>query len=73
MKHVGDEEINCQILSLIWDERSDENIPYEPFTNWQDAGDENFKDLIGGMMNLDPTKRITARKGLDHVWFQGCD
>ena len=57
----------------MWDERSEESIPYEPVTNWQDAGDENFKDLIGGMMNLDPTKRITARKGLDHVWFQGCD
>jgi serine/threonine protein kinase len=73
MKHVGDEEINCQILSSMWDDRTEENIPYEPFTDWPDAGDEDFKDLIGRMMNLDPTKRITARKGLDHAWFHGCD
>ena len=73
MKHVGDEEINCQILSFMWDQRSAENILCEPLTDWQDAGDENFKDLIGGMMNLDPTKRTTARKDLEHAWFQGYD
>lgn len=71
MKHVGDKEVNCQVLRMLWEERSEDYIPYEPFSSWSDAGDAMFKDLIQGMTNLDPTKRITAHQALQHPWFAG--
>ncbi|KAI4125377.1 MAG: hypothetical protein LQ347_005397 [Umbilicaria vellea] len=69
MKHVGDEEINCQILRMLWNERTEDHIPYKPFSDWPDVDDSMFKNLILGMMNLDPTKRVTARQALEHPWF----
>lgn len=71
MKHVGDEEVNCQVLRMLWQERTEDYIPYEPFSNWLDPDDAVFKHLIQGMTNLDPTKRITARQALEHPWFAG--
>jgi serine/threonine protein kinase len=71
MKHVGDEEVNCQVLRMLWEERTEDYIPYEPFSNWSDVDDAAFKDLIQGMTNLDPTKRITAHQALEHPWFAG--
>lgn len=73
MRHVCDEEVNCQVLRMLWEDRTGEDIPYEPFSAWPEAGDEVFRDLISGMMSLDPKKRITARRGLDHAWFEDCD
>jgi serine/threonine protein kinase len=44
--------------------------PRVPFTLWQDeAIDDDFKDLITKMANLNPEQRITARKALEHKWF----
>jgi serine/threonine protein kinase len=44
--------------------------PREPFALWQDEIiDEDFRDLIVKMANLDPGKRITAREALEHKWF----
>ncbi|KAI8945849.1 kinase domain-containing protein [Xylaria longipes] len=69
MKHVGDEEVNCEVLRMLWEDRAADYIPYKPFLDWPDVGDAGFKDLVQGMMNLDPTKRITARQALEHPWF----
>lgn len=69
MKHVGDKEINSQVLSLLWEERTAEYIPYKSFSEWPDVQDEAFKDVVKGMMKLDPTKRLTARQALEHPWF----
>jgi serine/threonine protein kinase len=69
MKHVGDDEINCQVLQMLWKERTEDYIPYEPFSDWPDVSDAAFKDLVRGMMNLNPTKRVTARQALEHPWF----
>ncbi|EER25435.1 Protein kinase domain containing protein [Coccidioides posadasii C735 delta SOWgp] len=69
MKHLGDDERNCQILGMLWEDRFEDYIPYKPFSEWQDVSDEVFKDLIRGLMNLDPAKRITARQALKHPWF----
>lgn len=69
MMHVGDEEINCQILSMLWEERTEDHIPCKPFSDWPDAGDDVFKDLVGALMNLDPKQRSTARQALEHAWF----
>ncbi|KAH9211828.1 putative calcium/calmodulin dependent protein kinase [Leptodontidium sp. 2 PMI_412] len=69
LEHIVDDDINCQVLRMLWDERSEDYIPYKPFSEWPDVDDEAFKDLIGGLTNLDPTKRITARQALEHPWF----
>lgn len=71
MKHVGDEEVNREVLRMLWEERTEDYIPYQPFLNWPDIDDAVFRNLIQEMMNLDPTRRITARQALEHPWFAG--
>lgn len=72
MKHVGDEEVNCEFLRMFWEDRAADYIPYVPFSEWTDV-DSTFKDLIQGLNNLDPSQRLTARQALDHPWFDGID
>ncbi|KAM3415952.1 hypothetical protein BST61_g9442 [Cercospora zeina] len=68
MRHVGDEDINREILSMLWEERNE--FGYKSFWDWPEAQeDEVFSDLVRGLMNLDPTKRITAVQALSHPWF----
>lgn len=55
---------------MLWDERSEEHIPYRPFTQWPGVVDSSFEDLIQRLTNLDPTKRLTAHQALEHPWFQ---
>lgn len=69
MTHVGDEEVNCQVLSLLWEDRDQDGIPYKPFSEWSELCDEQFIDLIKGLMNLDPARRISAHQALQHPWF----
>lgn len=69
MKHIGNEEVNCQILQMLWEERLEDHISYRPFADWPDVKDDIFKDLIKGLMNLDPKKRMTADEALKHRWF----
>lgn len=73
MKHVDDEEINCQVLGLLWEVRAADYIPYKPFSEWPDVHGEGFKDLIQRMTNLDPQKRATAHEALEHHWFADCE
>jgi serine/threonine protein kinase len=42
---------------------------YKPFSEWPEVVDPAFTDLIRGLTNLDPTKRLTARQALEHPWF----
>ena len=72
MKHVGDEEVNCEILGMLWEERAADYIPYVPFSEWPDV-DSTFKDLIRGLNSLDPSQRLTARQALNHPWFEGVE
>lgn len=62
MTHVGDEEVNCKILGMLWEERTEDHIPYKPFSTWSEVEDVSFKDLV---------QRITARQALGHPWFAG--
>ncbi|KAK2766005.1 hypothetical protein FQN54_007520 [Arachnomyces sp. PD_36] len=73
MTHVGDEEVNCQVLGFLWDDRAADYHTYKPFSEWPDVTDNEFKDLIGRMTILDPRKRVTAREALEHPWFAGCE
>ncbi|KAL2369381.1 hypothetical protein RJ035_003549 [Blastomyces gilchristii] len=73
MKHVGDEEVNRQVLGFLWDDRVAEYHSYKPFSDWPNVNDDKFKDVIHQMTNLDPQKRATAREVLEHPWFAGCE
>lgn len=70
MKHVVDSDVNREILSMLWEERNAEYIEYQPVSEWPEVqGDELFGDLIKGLVNLDPSKRMTAVQALRHPWF----
>ena len=73
MDHVADEEINCQVLGYLWDDRVADYHTYRPFSAWPNVTDDEFKDLIRRMTNLDPKKRTTASEALEHPWFAGCE
>lgn len=69
LKHLGNSPW-CQILEVLRDGFNKEN-PCEPFGRWNMEGlDPEFKDLIGGLTNFDPAKRLTASETLSHKWFQ---
>lgn len=40
----------------------------KPLSLWRGIDDE-FRDLVCKMTNLDPERRITAREALEHPWF----
>ncbi|KAK5118069.1 hypothetical protein LTR62_004115 [Meristemomyces frigidus] len=69
MTHVGDEGLNCQMLSLLWEDRNEEYHSYEPLSEWPDLHDQSFMDLMKGLLNLDPARRLTARQALHYPWF----
>ena len=59
----------CQVLQVIRDSFNREN-PREPFVRWNmESLDTDLKDLIGGLTNFDPAKRLTADEALSHKWF----
>jgi serine/threonine protein kinase len=68
--HLGDDEISLQVLTMLWEDRHEPYIPYTPFAEWLEVEDTVFKDLILRLMNLDPSKRITAQQALEHPWFK---
>ncbi|KAK7740671.1 hypothetical protein SLS53_005139 [Cytospora paraplurivora] len=45
-----------------------EDKPRLPFGRWQQV-DPQFRDLVCKMTSMDPSRRITARKALQHPWF----
>ncbi|KAJ0420974.1 kinase-like domain-containing protein [Aspergillus carlsbadensis] len=69
LNHVADDKLSCRVLEMLWEERADENIGYKPFSTWRHVLDPEFKDLIQGLINLDPAKRLSARQALEHPWF----
>lgn len=54
---------------MLWEDRSDENIGNKSFPAWPDVVDSEFKDLIQGLTNLDPAKRLASHQALEHPWF----
>ncbi|OQN98162.1 hypothetical protein B0A48_15994 [Cryoendolithus antarcticus] len=68
-RHVGDENINCQILDAFWEDTIADYHEYRPFKEWPDVTDAAFADLIVKMTNLDPGERLRAEEALAHPWF----
>ena len=67
LNHLDDDNPWGQAL---WSLRAsfNEKDPRRPFSRWE-AVDADFKDLIGGLTNFDPAKRLTAHEALAHRWF----
>ncbi|KAF2022524.1 hypothetical protein EK21DRAFT_95644 [Setomelanomma holmii] len=57
----------CPRLTLIA-KGFNKDSPRAPIRLWQYL-DPEFKDLISQMCDLDPRRRITAEKALEHPWF----
>jgi serine/threonine protein kinase len=77
LSYFGDEEGLLGLLKLIGKENPFRNYllgitrtmdKRQPVHMWSHMDDE-FKNLIIKMTNLDPAKRITAREALKHPWF----
>lgn len=68
--HLGDDEISRMALTMLWEDRHEPYIPYKPFVEWPEVKDTVFRDLILRLMNLDPSKRMTAQQTLEHSWFK---
>jgi len=70
MLHLSDDEISRTALAMLWEDRNEPYIPYRPFAEWPEVKDTIFKDLVLRLMNLDPSKRMTAQQTLEHPWFK---
>ena len=68
LKHLGDNPWS-EVFRVLRDGFNAAN-PRTPFSLWKNV-DTDFKDLICGMTNFDPAKRLTAREALKHEWFAG--
>lgn len=70
LKHIGDSGWRV-VFEALRDGFNKEN-PRKPFPLWRNyvGIGADFKDLIGGLTNFDPAKRITAHKALEHKWFK---
>lgn len=71
--HISDNKTSRQILWKAWADRVADYHSYRPFSHWPNVTDDEFKDLIGRMTNLDPLKRATAQEMLEHPWFADCE
>ena len=67
LDHLGSDNPWLETLASIWNEFGDCN-PRKPFSRLMDTP-EDFKDLVCGLMNFDPAKRLTAHEALEHPWF----
>jgi serine/threonine protein kinase len=66
IRYLGDSPW-AQLFAMVAADFNADN-PRRPFAMWQDLGPE-FKDLVVRMMNVDPTRRLTASEALAHKWF----
>lgn len=71
LEYLGEDHPWCEIFQMIDSSLSEKNSR-EPFELWEREDrrlDADFKDLIAGLTNFDPTKRLTAQQALAHMWF----
>lgn len=64
---------NSNLISNLPEKKGFGLIEYIKQNKRFDFEDENFYDLISKMLCIDPTKRISAKKCLEHPWFKTLD
>jgi len=78
ISYFADDEGLADFVKLIGEDACCEVIRYfrnnrtrmKPFRPWNVENiDTDFKDLIKGLTNFNPMKRLTAREALAHKWF----
>ncbi len=67
-KHLGDDNPWVQVFDILRGGFSKDN-PRRPVSLWKDV-DPELRNLVGGLTNFDPAKRLTAREALEHPWFK---
>lgn len=68
LKHLGDSPW-CNMFGVVRDSFN-ETHPLMPVSMWKGHNiDADFRDLVSGLTNFDPAKRITAHEALAHRWF----
>ncbi|KAI1749250.1 hypothetical protein F4782DRAFT_533699 [Xylaria castorea] len=67
-KHIGDDHPWVQVFDILRGGFSKEN-PRRPVSLWKDV-DPELRNLVGGLTNFNPAKRLTAREALEHPWFK---
>ncbi|KFY10985.1 hypothetical protein V491_07379 [Pseudogymnoascus sp. VKM F-3775] len=71
LRYLGSDSPWCEIFMAVRGGFNEQNRR-KPFRLWKverPGFDEDFMDLVGGMTNFDPAKRVTAREALAHRWF----
>lgn len=66
LKHLGDNPW-CEVFHTLARGFGTKN-PRKPFALWAEL-DADFKDLVVGLTNFDPARRLTAHDALAHTWF----
>lgn len=67
LEHIGEENPFYERLIALAS-AFDKKNPRVPFSSWNYV-EPAFRDLVGKMTILDPTKRISTRQALEHCWF----
>lgn len=49
-----------------------EDYPMKSLSHWTGM-DQDFKNLLIGLTNFNPAKRLTAKEALEHKWFADVD
>lgn len=67
LKYIGNSPW-AEIFAVVRDGFDAEN-PRRPIALWKGI-DPQLKDLVRGLTEFDPARRLTAREALDHPWFK---
>ncbi|KAI0857107.1 kinase-like protein [Xylaria cubensis] len=67
-KHLGSDNPWVHVFDILRGGFGKDN-PRRPVSLWKDV-DPELRNLVGGLTNFDPAKRLTAREALEHPWFK---
>ncbi|KAI0406037.1 kinase-like domain-containing protein [Xylaria palmicola] len=67
-KHLGGDNPWVQVFDILRGSFGKDN-PRRPVSLWKDV-DPVLRNLVGGLTNFDPAKRLTAREAMEHPWFK---
>ncbi|MCJ1403429.1 hypothetical protein MMC11_006652 [Xylographa trunciseda] len=70
LNYLGDSPW-CEALEAVATAFS-KTCPRKPVSHWTGI-DEDFRDLLVGLTDFNPEKRLTAKEALEHKWFGDVD